>query len=174
MNVDVTDLTPVEEDPVLHEYFASLAQFGPRAGFEDRVMSRVWQPTPAWLRPIVRTVRGLTHPKRAWAIAGTLAVTSSVFVAIVVTLAIANWMHVETGWRLFSGTVVIGTWSVVVHWSAATLTFAARWFELLDVGGTTLAVIGCGITLVVLSSAWGLRRTMKRYDSERVALHAMR
>lgn len=174
MNADVTDLTPDREDPVLHAYLTALPSYSPREGFQDRVMSRVWTPAPAWVRPLVSHVRAFGHPRRAWALAGGLAFTSSVFIAAVVALAVANWMHVETAWRLFFGTVLLGTWSVVVHWTAASVAAVVRWFQLLDVGGSTLVAGTCAVTLVVLSSAWGLLRTMKGYDSERVALHAMR
>jgi hypothetical protein len=174
MKQDVTDLTPAQEDPVVHGYLSSLQTFSPRAGFEDRVMSRVWQPVPAWLRPLVRRARTVAHPKRAWVLAGGLAFTSSVFVTALVVLVVSNWVHVETAWQLFSGTVLLGTWSVVIHWTAASVAAAVRWFQLLDVGRITLAVACCLATAVMLVSVWGLRRTIKRYDSERVALHAMR
>ena len=174
MNTDVTDLTPAQEDPILHGYLTALPTYSPRAGFEDRVMSRVWQPAPAWVRPLTRSARAFAHPKHVWALAGGLAFTSCVFVTAMVALTVAYWMHVETAWRLFSSTIVLGTWSVVVHWTAATIAAAVRWFQLLDVGRVTLAVASCAATVVVLSSAWGLLRTVKRYDSERVALHAMR
>ena len=174
MNADVMDLTPDKEDPVLHAYLTALPSYSPRDGFQDRVMSRVWKPAPAWVKPFVVRARAFAHPRRIWMLAGGLAFTSSIFMAATVALAVANWMHVETAWRLFVGTVMLGAWSVVVQWTAASVAAVVRWFQLLDVGGSTIVVGLCAATLVVLSSAWGLLRTLKRYDSERVALNAMR
>jgi hypothetical protein len=93
-NNDVIQLTPAEEDPVAHRYLSTLPSFAPSAGFEDRVMSQVWRPAPAWLRCTQGAVTGLFPRKHAWTWAGGLAAASVCSLAIITALVVAYSVQV--------------------------------------------------------------------------------
>jgi len=169
----VTQLTPSNEDPYVHELLASLKTYAPSPGFADRVMSQVWQPAPTWVRGAVKIRDRLFNRKRAWAWAGALAATSAVSVVTVFAAIFTYQVQVATAWAV-GWTVALEVWRFTVGITAAVTVVAARWLEPLVSNGSMLVAFAATSLFLVAMSAFGLQRTIRQYRSERVVLHAGR
>ncbi len=163
--------SPFEEDPELDRLLASLPRYAPSPEFADRVLSRVWQPEPAWVMRIQRAARSVFRKEHAWAWAGGLAATSAFSFVVTVTLVVNFWVQIETAfsvlaanatdwWRLALGGLV-----QLVAWSRLTA-------EALGLTGLPPLAVGTVSALVLAGSAWGLHRTIRAFGREGVVLHA--
>lgn len=171
-NNDVIQLTPAEEDPVAHRYLSTLPSFAPSAGFEDRVMSQVWRPAPAWLRYTQRAVTGLFPRKHAWLWAGGLAAASACSLAIITALVVAYSVQVETAWSAFTGGLGLPAWRAALSLTIGLVSSVVAYGRLIALNTTMLISVGLGTALVMVVSLLGLHRTMQQHGSGRVALHA--
>ncbi len=169
----MTQLTPHEEDPVVHGLLANLSQYSPRPGFSDRVMSHVWRPAPTWLQKLSHVYSTAFSRKRVWAVVGGLAATSAVTMVAAAVAAVQNWVHIETAWSV-AMKVAVDLWQFGVQSTAGLTVAAMRWIELLAVDLSMVMALSLTSTLVVGLSGFGLHRTIRQYRNERIPVHARR
>jgi hypothetical protein len=171
-NNDVIQLTPAEEDPVVHRYLSALPSLAPTAGFEDRVMAQVWRPTPAWIQRIRCAAAGLFPRRRAWVWAGGLATASTCSLAIIIALMATNSVQVETAWSAFTGGLGLPAWRATISGTIGLVSSVVAYSRLITLNTTMLVSAGLGTALVMVVSLLGLHRTMQQHSSGRVVLHA--
>ena len=169
----MTQLTPQEEDPVVHALLANLTQYSPSAGFSDRVMNQVWRPAPTWVQKASHICSAAFSRKRVWAVVGGLAATSAASMVAATIAAINNWVHIETAWSV-ALRMAVDLWQFGVQ-STAGLTIAAmRLIEPFGVGLSMVVALSLTSTVIVGLSGFGLHRTIRQYQNERIPVHARR
>ena len=169
----MTQLTPQEEDPVVHGLLANLEHFSPSPGFSDRVLSQVWQPAPSWIQRVTQVCHTTLSRKGPWTIVGGLAATSAVAMVTTAVAAIVYWVHIETAWSVMMS-MATDLWRFGVQSTAQMTVFAMRWIEPVAFDQSTLVALALSTLLVLGLSGLGLRRTIRLYRNERMALHAHR
>ena len=167
----VTQLTPYEEDPVVHELLGHLEQFAPSPGFSDRVLSQVWRPAPSWLQRVTRACGTAFDRTHVWAVAGSLAATSAAAMVAITVGIINHWIPVDTAWSLMMNAVE-NVWRLGVQTTADIAVFSVRVIEPLSIRQSTIVALATASTLVVGMSAFGLHRTIRQYRNERIFVHA--
>lgn len=83
---DLTYQTPADEDPEVHRYLAVLERPAPGPGLADRVLVRVQQPAPYWLRRLRARREDLIRSGRIWFIVGVFAAGSLIPVLVLAAL----------------------------------------------------------------------------------------
>ncbi len=173
MNEDIhSRLSPAEEDPQLHALLAALPHHPPSSGFADRVLAEVWRPAPAWARQIRRAGRAVFKPKRAWVLAGGLAASSTIMAVFIAAIVVANWAQVRTAWTVFTGGFLLDMWRLSIQAAARTVMWLDAATAPLSANSALVTATMVGVAFAVVASAWGLRRTIRQYNTERVSLHA--
>lgn len=151
-------LTPADEDPILHELLTSLPQPQPSRTLEDRVLSGVYRPSPAWARHARAKWNEFTESGRAWILIAGLAAGSVIPLAVLAVGIAMLAPHAGTA-------VSFTTTEIIPHARAAV---AAPWASLIETlhhpiaamaGGNWLGWVAGAATLCV-GCAWGLYRTM--------------
>jgi hypothetical protein len=165
-------LSPAEEDPQLHALLAALPHHPPSSGFADRVMAEVWRPAPLWARQMRRAGRAIFNAKRAWVLAGGLAASSTIMAVLITAAVAANWVRVQAAWTVFTGGFLLDFWRLTVQTAARTVMWLNAAAAPFSANSALVTVMIVGGALTVLGSAWGLRRTIRQYNTERVTLHA--
>jgi len=151
-------LTPAAEDPVLHELLTSLPQPQPTRALEDRVMSGVFRPPPAWARRASAVWFDLKASGRVWILVGGLAAGSVIPLAALVVGAFMVAPH--TG-QLVGFTMT----DIVPYLQAALAATSASLIETLDqplslLAGANLLPWAAGAATLCVGCGWGLYRTM--------------
>jgi len=152
--------TPAEEDPAVHRALATLPAFAPGPVFEDRVMSRVWQPLPPKLRELVLAWRDYVDSGRHYGPLGALAVGALIPLGVVIGLAVTFSTQIGSFLAWLVGVGVPFAWA----WARADIaevvstvnTFVAALFP----SGTALMGAAIGSVLVLAGCTFGLYRTM--------------
>jgi hypothetical protein len=174
MNDELINLqSPLEEDPELDRLLASLPRYSPAPDFADRVLSRVWQPEPAWVMRVQRAARSVFRKEHAWAWAGGLAATSTFSLVVTVTLVVNFWVHIETAFSVMSAGA-IDWWRLAVGGFVQLLAWSRLTAEALGLTGLPPMAAGTVSALVLTGCAVGLQRTIRAYKREGTALHATR
>lgn len=161
--------TPEQEDPALHRLLSSLPRYAPSPAFEDRVLSRVYRPAPAW----VRALRGDgtrafdTRTLRWWL--GGLIVSSAVSTVVLLIAASTYWMQLETAWSTFATGLVLGAWREAIAVTSDVAIVVSRAAAQWNFTGYSALALGVGGLFVLSLSAWGLHHTMRQFYLERVA-----
>jgi hypothetical protein len=172
MNYETLTPTPEQEDPELHRLLVSLPSYMPSAGFEDRVLSRVYRPAPAWVRALRRgPSRAFDTRKVRWWIGGMVA-SSAVASIVLAIVATTHWMQLETTWSTFSKGIILGAWRDAIAITSDVIVFAARTVAQWNLTGPDAVAFGIGGLMVVSLSAWGLHHTMRQFYLEKVAPNA--
>lgn len=172
MNDETLTPTPAQEDPELHRLLTLLPSYMPSAGFEDRVLSRVYRPAPAWIRALRSgTSRAFDTRKLRWWFGGLVA-SSAVSTIVLVIVATTHWMQLETAWSTFSKGIVLGVWREAIAMTSAAVVFAARSVAQWNLTPWDAIGIGIGGVAVLALSAWGLHHTMRQFYLEKVAPNA--
>ena len=169
----VTQLTPNEEDPVVHGLLANLELYAPSPGFSDRVMHHVWRPAPTWVQKLSHVFSTAFSRKRVWAVAGGLAATSAVTMVAITVTAINYWVHVETVWSV-AMSVAIQLWQFSVQSTAGFTVTVMRWIAPFAIDLPMIMALSLSSTLILGLSGLGLHRTIRQYRNERVPVHARR
>lgn len=167
----MTQLTPHEEDPVVHGLLANLEQFSPSPGFSDRVMSQVWRPAPSWVHRVRHTCSTAFSRQRVWVTLGTWAAASAVTLVGVATAAIVYSVQIETAWSVMMN-MAVGLWRISVQTTAGFVVFASRLIEPATLNQSTFVAFVLSTLLVLGLSGLGLQHTIRLYRNERTALHA--
>ncbi len=169
----MTQLTPQQEDPVVHGLLANLPEYSPSPGFADRVMRRVYRPAPGWVQWVTRVCSTALTPRRVWTAVGGFAATSAVAMVAIVVAAFSYWVHIETVWQGMVS-LMFDAWRLTVQLAAGFAVATMRWFEPLGLGQPSLFTLVTTTLVVLAVSAFGLRRTIHLYRTERISLHARR
>lgn len=170
----MTQITPEQEDPIVHGYLASLPSFSPRLGFADRVLMDVRRPAPSWVRSAQLVYRTVFNRQTRWVWALGATASAAFSFAVYFSLAVTHWDQVQAAWATFVRTGLPEAWQALAGASASaatTLLSVAEPFTTLT--GLWPAAVG-GSVLVMMGSAWGLRRTVREFQAERVPFRAAR
>ncbi len=165
-------LLPADEDPVVDRYLASLREFSPSTGFEDRVMSRVLMPAPRWLQSLKAHGRSLVETRRVWWLLGGFATTSVISVTVVGAFIAANAASVSTfvGWLLRS--VGLPVWRAALGIVAGIAYDLYSAFNAPALSGSGLLAVGGASVVLLTISAWSLLRLMQPARGASPALNA--
>jgi hypothetical protein len=154
------DLTPAEEDPVLHGYLATLPQAMPSQGLQRRVLTRVWRPAPRWVREAEARWIDSVESGRIWFVLGAIAAGSLIPLAVTTGLlvtfssqigALSAWMISEFGPEL-SGLLAM-------YWAAATQSVTSWWAAVAPPNVGAWAAGGAGVVAVsAVGFIWTIRR----------------
>lgn len=170
----MTQLTPEHEDPIVHGYLASLETFGPRVGFADRVLADVIRPAPAWVRWVRHVYRTVFNRETRWVWALGGAASAAFSFAVYFSLAVTHWDQVQSAWATFVRTGLPDAWRSFAGISASAATTLLSVAEpLATLTRLWPAAVG-GSLLVMMVSAWGLRRTVREFQTERMPFRAAR
>ena len=167
----INSQSPLEEDPELDRLLASLPRYSPSPDFADRVLSRVWQPEPAWVMRVHRAARSVFRKEHAWAWAGGLAATSAFSFVVTVTLVVNFWVQVETAFSVLAAGA-IDWWRLALGGFVQLLAWSRLTAEAMGLTGLPPLAAGTVSALVLAVSAVGLQRTIRAYRPEGAALHA--
>lgn len=170
----MTQLTPEREDPLVHGYLASLTSFAPRVGFADRVMADVMRPAPKWLRALRHVYRTVVNRETRWVWALGAAASAAFSFAVYFSLAVTHWGQVRSAWAAFVRTGLPEAWRAFGSISASTATTLLSVVEPLTTLTHLWPAAAVGSLLVMMGSAWGLRRTLREFQSERIPFRAAR
>ena len=153
-----TGLTPADEDPVLHELLTSLPHLQPSRTLEDRVLSGVYRPSPAWARRARTAWIELTESGRIWILIGGVAAGSVIPLVALVVGAVMLAPH--------TGQVVSFTMNDIVPYLQSALAApSASLIETLDQPLATIAGVNwlgwiTSAATLCAGCGWGLYRTM--------------
>ena len=167
----INSQSPLEEDAELDRLLASLPRYGPSPDFADHVLSRVWQPEPAWVARVHGVVRSVFRKEHAWAWAGGLAATSAFSFVVTVTLVVNFWIQIETAFSVLTAGA-INWWRMALGGLVQLLAWSRLTAEAFGLTGLPPIAVATVSALVLVGSALGLQRTIRAYKREGAALHA--
>jgi hypothetical protein len=151
-----------EDDPELDKLLAPLPHIAPSPGFADRVLSRVWRPAPPWAQRVTHWAAGAFGAQHRWEWAGALAACSAFGIVVSLTLAVNFRMQIETAWSALVAGVLVEWWRVALQWSVDGIHWAMG-TGVFGWSGPTLVAMALTCACVVVTSAWGLHRTIRAY-----------
>ena len=158
---DVTELTPAEEDPLLHRHLMGLPSFGPDRLFDERVLTRVWRPDPEWVGNVRRAGRELFSTGRGWFLVGGLALGSLLPLAVLVAAGTAFDTEIGRGIGWFFSRGLPTAWTAVTGQITELLSQGETRLHALPLSGGDLRVFAAGSVVLLVGCAWGLRRAMR-------------
>ncbi len=167
----MNELTPAQEDPLVHRMLATLPAWSPGVGFDNRVLARVWRPHPWWLRRIEAQWDDLVETGQVWLIVGAFALGSLIPIIALTTLVAAHTAEIGwfLAWLVAEGIPV--AWAAVWAFiSGIVSTVNAMASALLPDARAVLAAIVAYLVLLA-ACAWGLYRTMGAASATRLSLH---
>ena len=152
--------TPAEEDPVVHRALATLPAFAPGPVFEDRVMSRVWQPLPPKLRQLVLAWRDYVDSGRVYGPLGALAVGALIPLGVAIGLVVTFSTQIGSFLAWLVGVGVPFAWAMARADIAEVVSTVNTYIAALFPSSTALMAAAIGSALVLAGCTFGLYRTM--------------
>ena len=152
---------PNIDDVTLDRLLDSLPGFDPRAGFENRVMSRVLAPPPRWVLSMKRRARELVDTRRFRWIAAGLLTTSTVSVIVTTALVLTHFSTLSQAVDWTTANVGLPIWRAAVGYASefARDAFAYSGPLLVSRDMALIAAAAAGAFLVF--SAWMLLCLMR-------------
>lgn len=157
MRVNYNGLDDSGLDARVIRELSRLPSLSPRAGFGERVMSRVRPPQPGAVVLFRRARAWASEPRRALALAGAYALSATAALAFVLPWLFANSATLRSGvdWATVRVLGALREWAL----AAATWSFSSGlvdWFRSLDVGSGRLVAAGAFVTAGYAACALGL------------------
>jgi len=141
-----------DDDPVVDRVLGSVGRFSPKRGFEDRVISRVRVPLPAWLRSVRNRLHALTSGVSGWTILAAFSVATAAAWTSAVAVGVRFWGEISAGLSavLQEGLGLareVFDQGIVPGW-ALTKAEVSAWLASLGLD-PTMVVVGYGIVTIV-------------------------
>lgn len=173
---DVTKkrVPPAEEDPEIHRYLASLPQFSPSPGFDDRVMARVFAPAPRWLQRMRQRWRSLVETGRIWWLLGGVAGAYAVTLASLVVLLALNRAAVESFTSSLLSDIGLPMWRGGLGVLASIIQEAYSVFSATTVSGAASLAAVISLASVLMANGWMLYRFMQPVQIIRITRNGSR
>ena len=141
-----------DEDPAIDRALAGLGRFGPRQGFEDRVVRRVRVPLPRWLRGLRNGIQSVTSGITGWTMLATFSLATAAAWATGAVYTARYWDPISVGAGVVARNVIAGVReglsevvfpAIQTGWAAVTI-----WLAGLGLSPETV-LIGYGVVVLV-------------------------
>jgi hypothetical protein len=173
---DVTTraIPPAEEDPVVHRYLASLPQYSPSPGFDDRVMARVFAPAPRWLQGVRQRWWSLVDTGRVWWLLGGFAGAYALALASVLVLVTLHGAAVESFIGSLLSDIGLPMWRGGLGVFAGITQKAYSIFSTTTASGPPSLAAVVSLASVLMANGWMLYRFMQPVQIVRIARNGSR